>query len=419
MRILITASTFPRWPDDELPDFVWRQVQALNELCPDVEVTVLAPHDRGAATHETWRQVRIRRFRYVFPSALQRLAYPAIWPNLKRSPWLLVQVPFFLIAEFFATLRFILSERPAVVYSHWFMPQGVACGLAALATGTKHVFTSHSQDVAVLRNVPLLGPWIVRFLTRRAHAATAVSSRTRSAIAKFFESDEWECLGTKVAVIPMGVDLEEWHRDLQLASADDLPDGVVSPTILFVGRLAAKKGIADLLAAMQLEPLSAIDPCLVIAGSGPQREPLEQQVRDAGLDDRVFFPGFVSGVEKAAYFRTADVVALPSVVTEDGDAEGLPVVLLESLAAGNVIVASDASNAGELIKSGEQGFIVPERDPHALASSLAGALTLSPERLRTLRRNARRTARDFAWPVIARRHAEHLFGDLCEDLEHS
>lgn len=101
-----------------------------------------------------------------------------------------MQVALFLIAEFFPTIRLILSERPAAVYSHWFIRQGVTCGLPVLAAGTLQVLTCHSEDVSVLRNVPVLRSWIVRFLTRRAYAATAVSRRSRAGIASFFTSEE-------------------------------------------------------------------------------------------------------------------------------------------------------------------------------------------------------------------------------------
>ena len=346
---------------------------------------------------EEWEGVTIRRFRYFLPALFQRLVYPAIWPNLRRHPWLVLQVPFLLATEFLATLRWIRRERFDLVYSHWFMPQGVACGLAALLTGTPHAFTSHSSDVALMRSVPVLGPWLVRLLVRRASAITAVSTRSRDIIAGFFSPDEWTRLSRKVAVIPMGVDLLEW-RDV----------GAGSPTeLLFVGRLAEKKGVDYLLTAMTLEPLRSLDVRLSVAGDGPMREALERRASALGISDRVRFVGFVSGAEKVGCFRRAGVVVLPSIVTRAGDAEGLPVVLLEALAAGRICVATDASGAPDIVQ-GDEALIVPQQDAHALGTAIAHAVRMPEPQRRAMSDGAREIARRFDWDTVARDHAHHL-----------
>lgn len=369
----------------------------MQRVTPGLRAFVLAPHDRGAALTEEWEGVTIRRFRYFLPALFQRLVYPAIWPNLRRHPWLVLQVPCLLAAEFLATLRWIRRERFDLVYSHWFMPQGVACGLAALLTRTPHAFTSHSSDVALMRRVPVLGPWLVRLLVRRASAITAVSTRSRDIIAGFFSRDEWTRLSRKVAVIPMGVDLVEW-RDV----------GAGSPTeLLFVGRLAEKKGVDYLLTALTLEPLRSLDVRLSIAGDGPMREALERRASALGIRDRVRFVGFVSGAEKVDCFRRAGIVVLPSIVTRAGDAEGLPVVLLEALAAGKICVATDASGAPDIVQ-GDAALIVPQQDAHALGTAIARAVHMTEPQRRAMSDGGREIARRFDWDHVARDHARHL-----------
>jgi glycosyltransferase involved in cell wall biosynthesis len=396
VKVLFTGSTFPRWRNDSLPDFMWQQVRWIARVA-GVRASVLAPHDRGAAAAEEWDGVPIRRFRYFAPAVLQRLVYPAIWPNLHRRPWLILQVPFLLLFEFLATLRWIRKERFDVIYSHWFMPQGVACGLAALLTGTPHVFTSHSSDVALMRRIPVLGPWLVRALVRRARAITAVSTRSRDIIAGFFSRDEWERLSPRVAVIAMGVDLTEWG-DAQGGSPREL---------LFMGRLAEKKGVAYLLEAMALEPLRSLDVQLCIAGDGPLLQPLRAKADALGIQDRVRFRGFVSGEEKVECFRRAGVVVIPSIVTAGGDAEGLPVVLLEALAAGKVCVVTDASGARDVVGE-DEAIVVAQRNARALADAIARAVRMSEPERRAMADRGRSTARRYDWATIARAHARHL-----------
>lgn len=406
---MFAASTFPRTRNDDVPDFVWRQIRHLRRGNPAIEALVLAPHDSGAQRSEVWDGVRIRRFRYFIPASLQRLVYPAIWPNIETAPWLVLQVPFLLVAEFAATLRAIHRFKPAVVYSHWFMPQGVACGLAAWVSGTPHVLTSHSRDVGVMRKIPWLGSRIVRFIIDRAQAVTVVSERSKSVLRSFYDAEEWADVECRVAVIPMGVEVSEWQRELERSASQEIEVRDGNPKLLFVGRLASKKGIPFLLEALTLEPLRSLDPELAVLGEGPLRPELEERARSLDLEDRVEFHGYTKGTEKAAQFLEADVVVVPSIVTDEGDAEGMPVVLLEALAAGKICVATDASNAPEVMTAGREGFIVPQRDPRELARTIFRALRMTPEERSVMSERARERAEGLDWTIIARRHADHLF----------
>jgi glycosyltransferase involved in cell wall biosynthesis len=99
-------------------------------------------------------------------------------------------------------------------------------------------------------------------------------------------------------------------------------------------------------------------------------------------------------------------------VTPSGDAEGLPVVVLEALAAGRLCVATDASGAGDVITNGENGFLVPARDSEALASRLRAVLALDEATRERIGTRARESMVALQWPLIARRHLDFLFTDL-------
>jgi glycosyltransferase involved in cell wall biosynthesis len=414
MKVLVTASTLPRWSGDALPAFVLDQVVALRNAFPQIEAVILAPHHAGAARREAMNGVEVRRFRYFWPAALEQLAYPAILPNIRRRWWLALQAPFLLVAEFFAILSHARRFRPDVIYSHWFMPQAVAGGLAACLLGVPHVFTSHSTDVEVLRRVPLLGTLLVRFITRRAHAYTVVSRRTGRKLEAFFTPAEWREIGRRLRVIPMGVDaasLAAAGPDMRRHSRAALGLGS-EPTLLFLGRLTAKKGIADLLRAAALLAGEGRAFRLVIAGAGELGAALREQVRDLRLTDRVLLPGFVTGEQKRQCLAAADLLVLPSVITPDGDAEGLPVALLEGMAAGKVCIATDVSGADEVLTDGENGFIIPSGQPQALARAIARALDLGPGDRAAIGERAARRAAAFDWSAIAAAHHQHLLAGL-------
>jgi glycosyltransferase involved in cell wall biosynthesis len=399
VKVLFAASTFPRWPGDPLPDFVWRQIAWLRRARPELRACVLAPHDAGAPTREHRDGIEIRRVRYARPDALEQLVYPAIWPNIRAAPWRIALVPLLLAAEFIAALRWMREERFDLVYSHWFIPQGIACGLAALLTGTPHSYTSHSSDVAVMRRVPLIGAWLVRFITGRARAVTAVSDRSRDAIRSYFSATEWQRVESRVAVIPMGVELEEWR---------EMPVPSDAGSLLFLGRLAEKKGVDVLLRALDMTPLKESQATLTVAGDGPPLAALRELAGTLGLSQRVNFVGYVAGADKMNAMRSASIVVIPSIVTEDGDREGMPVTLLEALAAGRIVVATDVSGAPDVVRDGETGFIVPQRDPAAMARAIAEALALPADARAAMSARARAEAQRFDWSVVAEAHARHL-----------
>jgi glycosyltransferase involved in cell wall biosynthesis len=410
MRALVTASTLPRWPGDAMPAFVLDQVRALARAHPELEVELLAPHHAGAAREEEWDGIAVRRFRYLRPEALQRLAYPAILPNLRRNPWLGLQVPPFFAAEFAAVLGACRARRPDVIYSHWFTPQGLVGGAVGALLGIPHVFTTHSSDVAVLARLPGLGPALVRAFAGRARACTAVSRRTAEKLLAFFpEPAARAAMAAKLAVLPMGV--EPAAATLPAAREALRADlGLSGRTVfLFLGRLTEKKGLDVLLDAFAPLAAERADAQLVVAGEGELRAALEARAQAPPLRGRVRLPGFVAGEAKRRLLAAADAMIVPSVVTADGDAEGLPVALLEGLAAGLPCIATDVSGADEVLAEGREGYLVPQRDAAALAAALRRYCALGPAERAALAAAARERSRPFEWPALAEAHWRHLF----------
>jgi glycosyltransferase involved in cell wall biosynthesis len=106
--------------------------------------------------------------------------------------------------------------------------------------------------------------------------------------------------------------------------------------------------------------------------------------------------------------QLADVVAVPSIEAASGDSEGFPVVIMEALAAGRVCVASDATGADDVLRDGESGFVVPQKDSVALATALRRGLSLDDDARARLGERARQAAAALDWPGIAERHFAHL-----------
>jgi phosphatidylinositol alpha-mannosyltransferase len=222
-----------------------------------------------------------------------------------------------------------------------------------------------------------------RFLGRygkRLHGRIAVSAAARHFADRYFPGD--------YKVIPNGVDIERF------ADAEPLEqwrDG--TKNIFFVGRLENRKGVMDLLKAYRLLRKAGCDCRLLLAGAGP----LEKQVRRYLLTRRtgdVELLGRVSDAQKARLFATADVFVAPAT-----GRESFGIVLLEAMAAGRAIVASDIHGYRSVVRRGEQGLLVPPNDPRALAEALRKLLLDDDER-RRMGESGRVRARQFSWENV-------------------
>lgn len=135
--------------------------------------------------------------------------------------------------------------------------------------------------------------------------------------------------------------------------------------LLFVGRLAAAKGLPILLRAIARLDGATLD----IAGDGPDREMLREQTRSLGISDRVKFLGYRSQLQVRELLRRTDIFVLSSF------AEGVPVVLMEAMAAGIPVVATQISGIPELVRHEECGLLVSPGDEEATASSIRRLMT--------------------------------------------
>jgi glycosyltransferase involved in cell wall biosynthesis len=160
--------------------------------------------------------------------------------------------------------------------------------------------------------------------------------------------------------------------DLQRFSPDR--SAVEPRRILSVGRLVPKKGFPDLVRALALLRARGVPIRTDIYGGGPLREELEALGRQLGLDGELAFHGARLQDEIVAAYRRAAVFALAPVVTDDGDRDGIPNVLVEAMASGVPVVATRISGIPELITDGVDGLLVPDHDPAALAEAVERVL---------------------------------------------
>ena len=378
-RLLVLASTFPARKGDGTPAFVHdlAAVQA-----SDFDTVVLVPRVPGAPLREEVDGFRVVRFRY-FPRRWEDLADGAMLENLRASRWRLLQVPLFLVCEAFAVRRQLREHRPDVLHVHWVVPQGLVALLVA-----RHVpwlVTTLGGDVYALDDP--LSRRLKGAVLRRARAVTTMNADMQRRLV------DLGAPAPDTHVLPMGADVEAVRRGSAGVGRD-------AGRLLFVGRLVEKKGLSILLDALREVPGPG---SLDVAGDGPLRAELER--RAEGLPVR--FLGRTGREDLARAYAAAGVVVAPSVAAASGDQDGLPVALLEAMAAGCAVVASRLSGIDEAVVDEVSGLLVTPGSSGELAAALRRVLGDRDlrERLGTA---AAARAEDYSITSLGRRYVELL-----------
>jgi glycosyltransferase involved in cell wall biosynthesis len=184
------------------------------------------------------------------------------------------------------------------------------------------------------------------------------------------------------------------------------PSPVPPYRVLTVARLIQKKGIPTVLKAIKQLQECGIRLTYTLIGDGQDREKILGLVRQLGLDPMFQWLGTQPHGVVLEHYRRADLFVLGCEVADDGDRDGIPNVLFESMAMGVPVVATDVSAIPELVRSGETGLLVPPGQPEALAAAMLAMLTDSGLRQRAIPAARARVLRDFDHRGLVGRLAE-------------
>ncbi len=211
------------------------------------------------------------------------------------------------------------------------------------------------------------------------HKAAFVTVCNQAAADAFTRNDPRDA--SKLILLRHGVVLEE-HPFLE-----ERPS-IQPPRLLFVGRLIEKKGVALLLDALALLRKQMAAPLhLTIIGDGPLRSALQEQATTLGLDDLITWTGSLPHDHVLKAMAEATCLCVPSIVTADGDRDGIPNVLAEAMAVGLPVVGSQVGSLSELLTD-DTGWPVDRIAPHSLADGIADLLA-HPDEQEKRRRKAR------------------------------
>ncbi|OQW79845.1 MAG: hypothetical protein BVN35_00205 [Proteobacteria bacterium ST_bin11] len=387
IKVLWLTSSYPRSKDDSASVFLRYLAEALANQ--NISLHILSPDHCEVQVTEQAGGIVCSHFRYFWPRRLQLLAYGSgILPNLRATPWLLFQVPFFMLSMFITAAWIVLRDKPCLIHAHWIFPQGTVAVLLGKLFKIPVVVTAHGGDAFALKGffVGALKRWTVK----NCSAWTSNTNATADAVGPDLP---------KPRIIPMGIDYKKFASgNAQTALKTDSQQKII---LLFVGRLVEKKGVADLIAAVVGLPKDLLDRVqLWIIGDGTERDHLKKLARDHQIEDKVVFHGRLPNAILPDYYAAADIFIAPSIVDANGDTEGQGVIFLEAMASNIPVISTNAGGIAEVIEHRKTGLLVNAKAPEEIKQAIE--LLVADKELRvSLKTAGQRVAESYDWEKMA------------------
>ena len=347
LKIMMLTSSFPLSKQNTSGIFILRLVE---QLANHNDITVMTPCPAERIKPEVDRRFIIKCFRYA-PRSLQILAHRpgGIPASIKKNSWLYLLVPFFMISMASASLRTALGVD--LIHANWSANGFIAC-IAGRIARKPVVTTLRGADVNRASHSP-----VDRFFLKRCLKFSDSIITVSDAIRKIIKNKypQWS---DKVVTIPNGVD----NKFIGIGADRDYK---TSDRIRFVtiGSLIPRKRIETILYALsRIKTLDGIE--LSVIGDGPEEQFLKELTLDLDLAGCVEFLGPISHAKVPGHLQYSDGFILSST------SEGRPNALLEAMASGVPVIASNIAGVRELIEDGKTGLLFDVDHPEQLAKQL-------------------------------------------------
>ncbi|MEW5821782.1 MAG: glycosyltransferase family 4 protein [Cyanobacteriota bacterium] len=337
IKILFISTSYPRFKGDMAGKFFIPLVEKLNETyCVDV----LAPDDICV----DFDNKTFKPFQYFPVKSWQKLTYSdGIPENISQKPLTIFLFPFLLITMIFKI--FAMASNYDVIITNWLLPSGLAGAIVSKLTKKPHILIEHSAGVHYLLKLPFKKQ-LFNFIFKYTDKLIFVSPYLQEKLSDLI-SDK-----NKVDIIPMGINLDLFKP------AEDINEikrkyniSLNNKLVLYMGRLVQIKGLELLIKA-----LSGIEnTTLLIAGDGTNIENYKNLARVNNVN--AIFLGPIDDEDKINILNISDIVVVPSIELKNSRTEGTPVVIIEAMAAGKVILASNVGGIPYIIENNKNGLL--------------------------------------------------------------
>jgi glycosyltransferase involved in cell wall biosynthesis len=354
--LIITSLFADPWDLNRIP---YNQTQ-FGGLAQEMDITILVPVSGFSVLRNP---LAYRRLRRQAVARWPNVDYVMFWHGPRVSHFTFAVLLFFsLLLQRF---RLLFLKAWDCILGSWGFPDAVVAVIIGRLTHTPVVIKVQGSDINMFTYKPLHLVQI-RWALQQAYVVVAVSKAMAERLAQIGVDPR------RTKVLYNGLDHQRFYPVNKHSARRQLGIGQDFEVILFVGILLDAKGIAELLDAFtdlsHKRPLAH----LYYVGKGPFQKMLVARVRERGIQERVHFIGAVAHTDLATWYSAASVFCLPSWE------EGVPNVVLEAMACGTPVVATDVGGIAEILPR-FAGILAPPHDPMALESALHQALNSSWE----------------------------------------
>ena len=380
MKICMLTSSYLRGKDDYWAVFIHNLAKEM--VRQGMEIRVVAPHDVDTKDHEIIDGVEIYRFRYWFTKKEQKVAYlGGMSHNLSHYLLAKIQLPIFM---FFFFMKGLTIAKTCDIIHAQFLFSGFIGAFITKFTGKKQIITAHGTDVYTIPKKGLIKKIYLSFIST-SECITTVSTANKKKL-----STAGLVVDT-IEVIPPGIFLSMFSdKTTSKKRKNEL-------RLIWIGRMIEVKGLEYLISAMRIVGDRYPTVNLNLIGEGPLQNEVKQRISELSLNHNITFIGTVKNERIPKYLGESDIFVLPSL------SEGLPAVILEAMAAGKPIIASDVGGISEAVEDGVNGFLLEPRNSDQLAEKIL-YLIEHPEIRKKMGEKSKKIVKDkFTWEKAARR----------------
>jgi glycosyltransferase involved in cell wall biosynthesis len=394
LRVLTLSHCYPRSKNDYYGNFIHRLVETLDRQC---RVYFIGPemHDR----REEISGLNRHYFFGYLPSSLKiSLMGNLVTNDLRANPLALLVMPLFLLIAIVYGAVKTRKIAPDVIHSHWCLPMGFVGAMISRFYGIPLMISFPGSDVMMMQN-----NWLARKLSlwaiARAGRITTNSHDIQNTLVAYGVPR------SKIELVIYGVDTDLFHRDTKLGSSlrKELNISVKAKVLLCVGRFVPKKGFIYMLMALSQIRESFPLVRLIMVGGGPEESAYRSLARERGLESHIIWAGIVPTSRLMSFYNACDIFIMPS-VREPVD--GLNVAVVEAMACGKAVVATEVGGNELAIQHGQNGFLVPEKDEVSLSEKVEFLLRNERINKKFGEASRRLAAENLHWQAIAAQYTD-------------
>jgi glycosyltransferase involved in cell wall biosynthesis len=363
-KILTFATSYPRYEGDVIAPFIEHITREIARNGAAIDM-VLPYHPLFKKPDE--KNIKFHLFKYAKKPENNIWGYASsMKADVKLKKTVLFLAPFVYKSSLNLARSLAASNHYNLIHAHWLLPNGYIAYKISKETGIPYAVSLHGSDVTMAER-PLFKSFAKKVL-KNASWISACSEDLRHRVINLGADP------AKVTTIPYGVDVEKFkpdtRRKAKCRELIRLKYRRGQKVILAVGRLVEKKGFTYLLDAMKIVLSKTDKALLVIAGDGDLKSELSSKTHRLGISTHVYFPGNIERDDLPLYFSGCEIMVVPSVRDKYGNIDGLPNVLMEGLASGRALVASDIAGIPNVIFDGENGLLTEPENPESIAGAL-------------------------------------------------